>query len=292
MVFGSSHALASGSVTVTPGDTLWRIATTHGLTVQELMALNDLVSHTIYPGQTLTVTKSETSTYTIRSGDTLSAIASRNQTTFSRLLELNPSITNPNVIGVGQVIVIPIGEKPQEESPSLPPVPTIEVETIYIVKPGDTFYRIAINHNLSVDMLHAFNRSIANVSPLRVGQEVVIPSQELINLAKIVHLESRGEPIIGQVAVANVVLNRVASPQFPNTVHEVLHQPNQFTPVVNGTFNTAIPQERPIEAARRALSGENHVPEALFFFNPNVSTREFMHSREEVKTIGNHRFVK
>ncbi|WP_051314779.1 LysM peptidoglycan-binding domain-containing protein [Alteribacter aurantiacus] len=304
MVFGGGHAITSASVTVGSGDTLWRIANSNGLTVDELMALNSLSSTTIHVGQTLKVTEGQgdsggqtnkSGTYTIQSGDGLTSIARRHQTTVNHLLELNPSITNPNLIRVGQVIVVPGGnDEPTETSPAPAPAPTpsVQGESVYQVQSGDTFYRIASNHNLSQEMLRAFNRSITNVNQLQVGQAVVIPSQELVDLAKIVHLEARGEPLQGQVAVANVVLNRVSSSQFPNSVHGVLHQNNQFAPVTNGSFATAVPQNGPINAAKRALGGENHVPNALFFFNPSTSNSEFMHAREEVKTIGNHRFIK
>ncbi|MBE6974933.1 MAG: hypothetical protein E7436_05535 [Ruminococcaceae bacterium] len=68
-------------------------------------------------------------------------------------------------------------------------------------------------------------------------------------LARIVHAESKGEPYIGQVAVAAVILNRVDSPDFPNTLAGVIYQPGAFEPVMNGTINQDVPKDA---SARKA----------------------------------------
>ncbi|WP_142996779.1 LysM peptidoglycan-binding domain-containing protein [Alteribacter keqinensis] len=294
----AGNAMASSTYTVESGDTLWRIATNHNISVDELMTLNDLNGTVIYAGQSLTISPageegppSSSGTYTVQSGDTLFAIASRFNTTVSQLLELNPSITNANLMQVGQVINVP-GGKGGNDNGEGSPSPTENGVINYTVQSGDTFYGIAYSNGMTQDMLRAFNPSVTNPGNLSVGQSIQVPTQDLIDLSKIVHLEARGEPMDGQVAVANVVQNRVADSQFPNTMHSVLHQDNQFTPVGNGSFATAIPNQNPIEAAKRAIGGENGVPEALFFFNPSTSNSEFMRSREVVTDIGNHRFVK
>ena len=110
-------------------------------------------------------------------------------------------------------------------------------------------------------------------------------------LSRVVSAEARGESFRGQVAVANVVLNRVASPLFPNTVREVVYQPGQFCPVRMGSIYDP-PTESAIKAAETALAGVRVVGEdVLFFFNPKTAGCQWIRTREVATTIGRHRFV-
>lgn len=118
-------------------------------------------------------------------------------------------------------------------------------------------------------------------------------SDELYWLARIVYAEARGESMEGKIAVANTVLSRVASPDFPNTIYGVIFDTKyavQYEPVANGTiYNT--PDADSYEAARRALSGENVVPGSLYFFNPRKAESNWIaKNRTYLKTIGNHEF--
>ncbi|MEY8386621.1 cell wall hydrolase [Oscillospiraceae bacterium 38-13] len=112
-------------------------------------------------------------------------------------------------------------------------------------------------------------------------------------LSRIIHAESGGEALNGQIAVGNVVLNRVASEDFPNSVPEVIFDTEngvQFEPVSNGSV-VKQPTELSQEAARRALSGENTVGDALYFFAPALSQGTWIDSsRTYRQTIGCHRF--
>nr|WP_325256958.1 cell wall hydrolase [uncultured Oscillibacter sp.] len=112
-------------------------------------------------------------------------------------------------------------------------------------------------------------------------------------LARIIHAESGGEALEGQIAVGNVVLNRVASGDFPNSVPEVIFDGEngvQFEPVSNGAVANQ-PTEQSCEAARRALSGENTAGDALYFFAPALSQGTWIDSsRIYWQTIGCHRF--
>ncbi|WP_325199665.1 cell wall hydrolase [Oscillibacter sp.] len=112
-------------------------------------------------------------------------------------------------------------------------------------------------------------------------------------LSRIIHAESGGEALEGQIAVGNVVLNRVASGDFPDSVPEVIFDDEhgvQFEPVSNGTVLNE-PTELSREAARRALSGENTVGDALYFFAPALSQGSWIDSsRTYRQTIGCHRF--
>lgn len=112
-------------------------------------------------------------------------------------------------------------------------------------------------------------------------------------LSRIICAESGGEALEGQIAVGNVVLNRVESPDFPDSVPEVIFDTEngvQFEPVANGTV-TNEPTELSREAAHRALSGENTAGEALYFFAPALSQGTWINaSRTYSHTIGCHRF--
>ena len=112
-------------------------------------------------------------------------------------------------------------------------------------------------------------------------------------LSRIIHAESGGEPLEGQIAVGNVVLNRVESPDFPDSVPAVIFDDQhgvQFEPVANGTVWNE-PTELSLEAARRALSGENTAGGALYFFAPALSQGSWIDaSRAYSHTIGCHRF--
>jgi len=112
-------------------------------------------------------------------------------------------------------------------------------------------------------------------------------------LARIVHAESKGEPYLGQVAVAAVILNRVDSPDFPNTLAGVIYQPGAFEPVSNGTINQAVPNDASArKAVREALNGYDPTGGCLYFFNPNTATSKWIWSKSIVKTIGKHHFAK
>ena len=112
-------------------------------------------------------------------------------------------------------------------------------------------------------------------------------------LARIIHAESGGEALEGQIAVGNVVLNRVSSEDFPDSIPEVIFDDEngvQFEPVSNGTVAKE-PTELSLEAARRVLDGENTAGDALYFFAPALSQGTWIaSSRTYRQTIGCHRF--
>lgn len=112
-------------------------------------------------------------------------------------------------------------------------------------------------------------------------------------LSRIIHAESGGETLDGQIAVGNVVLNRVASPDFPDSVPEVIFDAEngvQFEPTANGSIENE-PSELSREAARRALAGENTAGDSLYFFAPALSQGTWINaSRSYQQTIGCHRF--
>jgi N-acetylmuramoyl-L-alanine amidase len=186
----------------------------------------------------------------------------------------------------------------------------------YTVQSGDTMTKIAKNHNLSLVELSALNPEIKNLDLIYVGQnvntnknntqtvskpvaepvETVKPSynataSEIDLMARLVRAEAESEPYAGKVAVAYVVLNRVDSSQFPNTIEGVIYQSGQFSPVSNGEINKPYDADS-LRAVKEALSADRSNSQSLFFYNPKTATSRWLDSRETVTVIGNHVFKK
>jgi peptidoglycan endopeptidase LytE len=144
------------------GDTLTSLAKRFGTTVDKLLELNTEITNPsrIYEGQRLQVPKSGApapaptpgQTYTVQKGDTLRIIAARFSTTVDDMLKLNPSITDPNKIFVGQKLVLPASVE------------------IYVVVKGDTLRKIAARFNTTVDNLLKLNPTIKDANVIYVGQ--------------------------------------------------------------------------------------------------------------------------
>ena len=110
-------------------------------------------------------------------------------------------------------------------------------------------------------------------------------------LARVVYGEARGEPYTGQVAVAAVVLNRVKSSKFPNTIAGVVYQSGAFDAVADGQINRT-PDTTAKKAAQDALNGWDPSYGAIYYFNPSTATNKWIWSRPMTVTIGKHRFCK
>ena len=108
-------------------------------------------------------------------------------------------------------------------------------------------------------------------------------------LARIISAESRGEPYIGQVAVGAVVLNRVESPSFPDSISEVIYQPGAFTAVNDGQIDQPV-AESSRRAAREALNGSDPTGGALFYYNPKKTSDKWIRTRTVITSIGSHLF--
>ncbi|WP_368645487.1 LysM peptidoglycan-binding domain-containing protein [Alkalibacterium putridalgicola] len=161
--------------TVKAGDTLYAIALRYNTTVQTLASLNNISNtNLIRVGQVLTIPgsggtttpppPSSSTTYTVKAGDTLSAIAARYNTTVSKIAAAN-TITNVNLIRVGQVLTIPGSGGTTTPPPSS--------TTTYTVKAGDTLYAIALRYNTTVTRLVADN-NISNPNLISIGQVLTI----------------------------------------------------------------------------------------------------------------------
>ena len=110
-------------------------------------------------------------------------------------------------------------------------------------------------------------------------------------LARLVHGEARGEPYIGQVAVAAVVLNRTRDSRFPSTIAGVIYQPGAFDAVADGQINLE-PNAQCIKAARDALNGWDPSGGAIYYYNPATAKSKWIWSRPIIKKIGKHNFAK
>jgi N-acetylmuramoyl-L-alanine amidase len=114
---------------------------------------------------------------------------------------------------------------------------------------------------------------------------------EIQLMANAVHGESRGEPYTGQVAVAAVILNRVESSNFPNTVSGVIFEPGAFTAVADGQI-WLTPNATSKKAVLDAINGWDPTGSALYYFNPATATSSWIWGRPQIKKIGKHIFCK
>jgi N-acetylmuramoyl-L-alanine amidase len=299
---------------VSSGDSLSAIAKRNGTTVEAIKQMNNLSSDFLRIGQTLTIPVGESSnaapttshSYQVVSGDTLSGIARDNGTTIDAIKQAN-RLSN-DFIRIGQTLTIPTlnGASGSDSLNS--------TSTTYQVVSGDTLSGIAERNGTTVQELKQLNHLSSDF--LRIGQELAIPSgtttvapsviapeetitavnqEDLEWLAKMIYSEARGESIQGQIAVGAVIMNRVKSPLFPNTVKEVLFEISnghyQFTPAQTGSINTATPNVQINEAALRALNGEDPTNGSLYFYNPYKTSSVWLKSRTVSTTIGNHTFA-
>ena len=110
-------------------------------------------------------------------------------------------------------------------------------------------------------------------------------------LARLIYGEARGEPYTGQVAVGAVVMNRVKSSSFPNTLSGVIYQSGAFDAVKDGQINLS-PNSTAKKAAQDAINGWDPSYGAIYYFNPSTATNKWIWSRPMTITIGRHRFCK
>ncbi|MFB7816252.1 cell wall hydrolase [Paenibacillus chitinolyticus] len=122
-------------------------------------------------------------------------------------------------------------------------------------------------------------------------EKAAVPKQNALEqMARIIYSEARGESYQGQVAIGAVVINRVQSNQFPDSIPGVIHQPGQFSAVRDGQYWLK-PNETAYKAARAALNGSDPTGGALFYYNPDVATSSWSKSRPKTAVIGNHVFT-
>ncbi|MEX2462285.1 MAG: spore cortex-lytic enzyme [Paenibacillaceae bacterium] len=129
-----------------------------------------------------------------------------------------------------------------------------------------------------------------DTAPLPPSSLSGVTENDLKLMANAVYGESRGEPYIGQVAVAAVILNRINNAAFPNTVSGVIFQPGAFTAVADGQI-WLTPNESAKKAVKQALGGVDPTNGCIYYFNPKTATSKWIWTRKQVKTIGKHIFA-
>lgn len=116
-------------------------------------------------------------------------------------------------------------------------------------------------------------------------------SGDVYLLARCIYGEARGEPYKGQVAIAAVILNRVKSSSFPNSISGVIYQPGAFSVVADGQINLS-PDESALKAARDAMNGWDPTGGCLYYYNPDKTSNKWMLSKPISLRIGNHVFCR
>ncbi|WP_417900245.1 cell wall hydrolase [Bacillus haimaensis] len=172
-----------------------------------------------------------------------------------------------------------------------------QAEETYKVQSGDSLWNIGKTYGVSVKEVQSINNKGNHL--IFPGEALKLPTavseEEKDLLARLVHAESKGEPYEGKVAVATVVLNRVDSEIFPDTIKEVVTETSpggvyQFSPVKNGEINKKADEEA-IKAVEEAIAFRGDGNNSLYFFNPDKTSDEWIRTRTVTKTIGNHVFA-
>ncbi|PKR86631.1 cell wall hydrolase [Heyndrickxia camelliae] len=170
--------------------------------------------------------------------------------------------------------------------------------TSHKVQSGETYWKIANKYGISVTNLMQVNHA-ANAT-LYAGQNIVIPNSTISAadrelMARLVHAEAGGEPYAGKVAVATVILNRLHSPIFPNSIKGVIYQVVSghyaFTPVQDGRIKLPADADSR-RAVNEAITFSGKGQGSLYFYNPKTAKSKWILSRHVTVTIGKHRFAK
>lgn len=144
----------------------------------------------------------------------------------------------------------------------------------------------------ALGLTNAVSRGVASPSAQASSPASAVRRDEVELLSRVVAAEAEGEPFIGKVAVAAVVMNRVRSPGFPNTLSGVVYQPHAFESVSNGLIWRRTPSADSVRAVEQAMAGWDPTYGSLFFWNPNKPVTPWIWSRPIVVRYGNHVFAR
>lgn len=296
--------------TVQPGDTLFLLSKSTGIPVEKIVTANTLVSDEILAGQILLLPEK----YIVKPGDTLYFISRQYGIDLAELKNLNGLSSND--IFVGQALYIP------QKSP-YQKITVQKGDTLFLISRaygvtvqdlknlnglvGDTIYpgmKLLIPQN-AVTPVNVPDRSQSLTSRgsfdrdtyMKAGSGIYYTAEDRMLLAKLIHAEAEGEPYNGKVAVGAVVVNRIKSPIFPNTIKGVIYQIDdqgfyQFSPVEDGRLYSATPNKDSFNAADDALAGIDPTGGALYFFNPAKIDNRWLLSKPVIYKVGNHVFTK
>ncbi|MCR8745811.1 cell wall hydrolase [Romboutsia lituseburensis] len=159
-----------------------------------------------------------------------------------------------------------------------------------------TYLLVPINQVLAMDIQqNTDDQGVpavqANSTKQQKREVISITSDELLLLSKLVAGEARGESYEGQVAVAAVVINRVKDSRFPDSIRDVIYQQNAFSVVNDGSINMQ-PTDSAYKAAQEALYGNDPTNNAIYFWNPDIATCQWIRTLNPYMRIGNHVFAK
>ena len=194
---------------------------------------------------------------------------------------------------------------------------TVEAITEHHVLKGDSLWKLGQQYGVTIDGINQNNKR--NDDMIYIGEILQIPDQHkvvpkevpskqeqekpVVSIStkekdlfeRLVEAEAKGESYEGKVAVATVVLNRVDSPHFPNNITDVITQEvgdsYAFSPVQNGEINKPASDEAK-KAVDEALTRKDRLNNAIYFYNPEIATDDWIQTRNVVKTIDHHVFAK
>jgi len=153
-------------------------------------------------------------------------------------------------------------------------------------------------YSLSSDVKDLYNEQIKAVAVFKQSNHsLYVTDDEVYLMAQVVYAESCAEPYSGKVAVASVILNRASDGRFPKSISGVINQKNAFScvkkgKVIHNGIQDVIPDSASYTAVLDALKGKDPTYNAVFFYNPEIATSQWMRDikKADVKTIGNHVF--
>lgn len=170
----------------------------------------------------------------------------------------------------------------------------LRLNTLGYFQAGETGYYGSITYEAVKEFQKQFGlpaNGKADPKTLSLLEQSAAPKQNVLEqLARVIHAEARGESFQGQIAVGAVVLNRVQSNSFPDSITEVIFQPGQFTAIQDGQYNLA-PGSSAFQAAKAALNGSDPTNGALFYYNPKIATSSWSKSRPMKVRIDQHVFT-
>ncbi len=168
---------------------------------------------------------------------------------------------------------------------------TGEIDGLYGPNTANAVKNFQRSKGITVDGIIG-SETLSYLSQKTLLSRLSVDRDEIILLARIIHGEARGENFKGKVAVGAVVLNRVSSNKFPNSIREVILQEGQFSCLNDGQANY-YPLPGSIDAARAAIMGYDPTFNSLYFYNPEVATRlKWISKRPITLRIGQHIFAR
>lgn len=231
--------------------------------------------------------------YSVKPGDTLYDIGKMFGLSYRSIMQSNN--LDSTLIVPGAKLMLPV-----------------DGANIHTVKSGETLYSISRKYGVKISVIKQASKLTTSV--IRPGMKLIIPARpeteknvkpvfgghsfsanDIYLLAKLIHAEARGESLEGQIAVGAVIMNRLTSEGFPDSISEIIYQRTkgvyQFTPVQDGQIRLE-PDRTAYYAAERAIKGDDPTGKALFFYNPETSSDQWIRTLEVTKVIGNHVFAK